>query len=441
MKRLRLSALVLTLALALTSCSADTEPCMTVAAPFDDSMMEQLQLQSSAFKPTNDHMQLYETSDGRRVLYLYSAPVEQADGALVENDASFVVEGDYVAKDIPKNLSESHPIQIRDSDDAVQIFLDGYDGTGKAVERRNAFGQTHSAVLYEDAFGPGVDYYCYPTPFGVNTEIVVDKPGGAGTFQIRMRLPRLTPDTDSPDYILFRDDGGAVHSILYTPLVCDADQHWSYDNTVKLIEKDSDTNTYTVEYTVDEAFLSDQNIQFPLVLNQSVYLYRSKQPDTSVYQDTTDEAGHYLSPYMLLGDQPPKGEGWTYIRYEVLDQLNLDPDKIVSAHYIFRTLLDTDKEMKIGAYAVTSDWCSINTRWYNRPAYDETPVDEVLVKQAGDYRLDITPLFVQMISGTNPLYSVENSFLIRSDTADSRVLAASGDSGLFSPLLEIVLSA
>ena len=144
---------------------------------------------------------------------------------------------------------------------------------------------------------------------------------------------------------------------------------------------------------------------------------------------------------MLLGDQPPKGEGWTYIRYEVLDQLNLDPDKIVSAHYIFRTLLDTDKEMKIGAYAVTSDWCSINTRWYNRPAYDETPVDEVLVKQAGDYRLDITPLFVQMISGTNPLYSVENSFLIRSDTADSRVLAASGDSGLFSPLLEIVLSA
>ena len=79
------------------------------------------------------------------------------------------------------------------SDDAVQIFLDGYDGTGKAVERRNAFGQTRSAVLYEDAFGPGVDYYCYPTPFGVNTEIVVDKPGGAGTFQIRMRLPRPVP--------------------------------------------------------------------------------------------------------------------------------------------------------------------------------------------------------------------------------------------------------
>lgn len=59
-------------------------------------------------------------------------PSNRRTGALVENDASFAVEGDYVAKDIPKNLSESHPIQIRDSDDAVQIFLDGYDGAGKA---------------------------------------------------------------------------------------------------------------------------------------------------------------------------------------------------------------------------------------------------------------------------------------------------------------------
>ena len=40
----------------------------------------------------------------------------------------------------------------------------------------------------------------------------------------------------------------------------------------------------------------------------------------------------------------------------------------------------------------------------------------------------------------NAKYSVQNSFMIRSDTKDSNMILASGDNGLFSPLLEIVLS-
>lgn len=36
--------------------------------------------------------------------------------------------------------------------------------------------------------------------------------------------------------------------------------------------------------------------------------------------------------------------------------------------------------------------------------------------------------------------SIQNSFMIRSDTVDSNIIISSGDNGVFSPLLEIVLS-
>ena len=73
-------------------------------------------------------------------------------------------------------------------------------------------------------------------------------------------------------------------------------------------------NIYTVEYSVDEKFLNDKNKKFSVILNQSVYLYKSKQPNTSAYENTGDVASHYLSPYILLVDKTLKGGGWTYVR-------------------------------------------------------------------------------------------------------------------------------
>lgn len=255
----------------------------------------------------------------------------------------------------------------------------------------------------------------------------------------------MAPDTSSPDYILFKTalEKGEVKSLLYTPLLVDKNGNWSYANSVKLVDKDVENNIYTVEYIVDEKFLNDKNTKYPVVLNQSIHLYKSKQPDTSAYENTGDVASHYLSPYILLGDETLKGEGWTYVRFETLNSLNIDPEKIVSAKYVFHNIFDLKKETKISAYAVTADWCSINTRWFNRPPFDEKPISEVIVKTSGDYELDVTALLVEMMKNKgkeNATYSIQNSFMIRSDTEGSNVIISSGDNGLFSPVLKIVLS-
>lgn len=154
------------------------------------------------------------------------------------------------------------------------------------------------------------------TSFGANTEIVIPKRTNENKYQIKIQLPNLAPDTSSPDCIVFKTalEKRKVKSLLYTTLLIDNKGKWSYANSVKLLDKDVEDNIYTVEYSVDEKFLNDKNKKLSVILNQSVYLYKSKQPDTSAYENTGDVASHYLSPYILLADKTLKGGEWTYVR-------------------------------------------------------------------------------------------------------------------------------
>lgn len=445
MKRIYSLAILCILAILITGCSDKAVLSLAVAFPLSDEQQKDRGLAGSCDDYYAENVQTYRTLNGQKAVYLYSAPIEQSGNEIVEAEEGFEANGTYFYKSFPIDLSADMPITIEGENNFINVFLPGDSYSGQLIEEKNAFGITRTAVLYKDAFGKEIHLYCYPTSFGVNTEIRIPEKTAQHTFKIKVQLPDWVPDTNSPDYILFKSamQAGTVKSMIYTPLVCDANGKWCYANTVQLLEKDPDTDTYTVEYTVDSHFLSDEDTVYPVTLNQSFHLYKSKQPDTSAYENTGEVASHYLSPYILLGDSTLKGEGWTYIRYETLNDLDIDPDKIVSAKYIFRNLFDLERETKLSAYPVTADWCSINTRWYNRPPNDETPVSEVIVDKAGDYELDVTSLLTEMIRNKgkyNPEYSVQNSFLIRSDTKNSNVLISSGDNGLFSPMLEIKLS-
>jgi hypothetical protein len=144
----------------------------------------------------------------------------------------------------------------------------------------------------------------------------------------------------------------------------------------------------------------------------------------------------------LLGDSTLKGEGFALIRFETLDDLDIDPEKIISAAYTVRNLSNLDRESVLGLYAVTDWWCSINTRWETRPPYDKRPVGNATLQKAGDYSIDITPLLKEMIKNKgneHAIYSVRNSFMIKVDTPNSNLVLSSGDGGLFSPFLEVML--
>ena len=432
--------------LIIVGCST-TEPKVfdTLAFPLSEQQKEEKDIVDFSYDFYAENTRAYLKGDNTTEILLYSAPVEESLNIITESDDKYIANGDYFEKVFPKKVTDKTPIIIGTGNNYINIYFVS-EKMGTAEKQAKAlFDVAREAVVYADVFGKDMDYICYPTSFGVNTEIVIPKRTKENKYQIKIQLPNLAPDTSSPDYIVFKTalEKGEVKSLLYTPLLIDNKGKWSYANSVKLLDKDVENNIYTVEYSVDEKFLNDKNTKYPVTLNQSVHLYKSKQPDTSAYENTGDVASHYLSPYILLGDKTLKGEGWTYVRFETLNSLDINPQKIVSAKYVFHNFFDLDKDVKIGAYAVTADWCSINTRWFNRPPFDEKPISEVIVKTSGDYTLDVTALLVEMIKNKgkeNAMYSIQNSFMIRSDTADSNVIISSGDNGLFSPVLKIVLS-
>jgi hypothetical protein len=388
----------------------------------------------------NENTLSYLDSNGNTLLFIYAAPVESSGNQIVDTGEKYISYGDYFTKTFPYKLSSNSPIIIQTTDNYIKVFPDDdNEYIGTLSIQTNVFGLQTQAIVYSDVFGKGINYICYPTAFGINTEIVTN-----GTFdtsnilKLKISMPECVPDITSPDYIAFKsqDKQAKVNALVYTPLVATSDGSFIYNNSATISEKDSLQNTYTIEYAVNS-----QNSNDVCVLNQSIHLYKAKQPDSPIYSDTKPECGHYLSPYLLLGNSTIKGDSLSLIRFEVLESLNIDPNQIISAKYIFRNLHDIRGGAKISAYAVTDTWCSINTRWNSLPRFDATPVATTYIEKAGEYSLDISALIIEMLKsqGTHPLYSFEKGFLISSNYANGNIFLASGDMGIYSPVLVLTI--
>lgn len=431
----------------LTSCAKEESELLSVtnvnwssASPYEDFQMQE---EMSHYQGSN--VLNYKREDGKESILIYAGHIEHSP-AWEEQEEMWENRGDYSEKSVPKTWDSTHPFTAKHGNAQFSVFPAGnVVSKGKLEAYTNAFGQKREGITYADVFD-NKKWMVSATPYGFNTELEIPKKTQDNTFRLKVQISNCIPDTTSPDYILFRankKDGG-VESILYTPMVVDQNGKWSYANTISLITKDTATDTYTVEYTLDEAFLQDPSTRYPLKVNQSMHLYKSKQPDTSAYSGTGEIPGHYLSPYMLLGDSTLKGEGWTYVRFETLETLDIPPERVESATYTVHQLMSLPEKASFGVYAVTEDWCSINTRWFSRPSFDEKAVCQTQVSERGDYTFDVTPLLREMLQNKNkdyaPPYSIQNGFLLRCDTPGINALFASGDNGLFSPVLEIVLS-
>lgn len=385
-----------------------------------------------------ENLLIYE-DENMQAYYITSAPLEKESFSTIKGNDNYIINGRYTSINLPQSLNNESSISCKTGENIIKVFpSDDKEYIGELIEYNNIFNKKDQAIVYSDMFGKDVDFFCMPTSFGINSEIVLKNKPETNIFSIKISLPKTYNYIISPDYISFKDNEN-VKSLVYTPIAIDKKGTWEYNNQIKITEENADNGTYIIQYEINSEFL--KNASYPVILNQSIYNYKSKQPDTSVYENVDSNDEHYLSPYIILGDNTYKGEGWAYIRYETLADLNIDSENIISAKYIFRNLFDLQEEAIIGLYPVTVDWCSINTRWDSRPLNNENPIDFIKIKKAGDYEVDITEYLKEMIKNKNKNepYSIENGFLIKSESKDSKIILASGDNGLFSPCLEIIL--
>jgi len=387
---------------------------------------------------SHENIFTYLNEDGTRTVYIFSAPLEREKLCVMQGENEYRSKGDYTEIILPYDFNQEHGIRIGENIEFLPIGNKNYKA--ELRENINVFGQRKECVVYKDFGEENVVLNCYMTSFGVNSEIVIPQYTGTNIFTFEVRQPKeWFALTDSPDFIVFRDDAD-LKSMMYTSLVVDANNNWGYQNQIKLFWREA--GVCEVSFVIDEEFLKNPNTKYPITINQSINMYKHKQPDTSVYSNVPETARHYLSPYMLLGKDTVKGEGWALIRFELLDNVNIKADEIISAEYNFANLFNSDRDVMVDAYAITNDWCSVNVKWESKPKYNDLKVNSIKVKEKGSYKIDITKLLKDIIKNKGeyePIYSVRNSFLIKSDTRNSNLLLSAGDSGIFSPYLKIML--
>ena len=380
----------------------------------------------------------YLNEDGTKTVYVSSVPIEPEKMQVRQKGDTYQSTGSRVSVTMPKQLSPEKGIAIGEY---LEVFpMQAVDTPARHMDRANAFGIVAPCVVYENFFG-ALPLYCYPNSFGINMEIVIPKRTGNHIFSLQLKQPPDYFSEIEPDYIDFRNEVD-LQSMVYTPIAVDAKGAWSYQNRIVLAT--GEDGKMIVHFVIDKAFLDDPNTQYPVVLNQSIYAYQHKQPDTAIYSQAGQYARHYLSPYLLLGEKTPKGEGMALLRFEVLDDLDASAEDVLKAEYCFTNLVEQEKNVIVGAYAITNDWCSVNTKWKSKPNYDALPVGTVMVREKGVYGLDITRLLREMLQNRGkyePLYSVRNSFLIKSNSKEERtsLLLAAGDAGFCPPYLKVIL--
>ena len=408
---------------------------------------------------------IYDNKNGKKTIHIYSGPIEFTRNSISIDKEGYLAEGNYVTTYFPSVFSSSlynneetgafekiSYIDIKANgrqDNYINIFQTNTKENfkGECIENVNIFGQNSMAIQYKNIFGQKSDLYFYPTIYGVNSEIVIPQKGSTELYTFRIKVPEMLPDSKTPDYISIqkKDFEDEILSIISAPLLVDNSGKWSFKGQAKFIEKDYSDGTYIVQFIPDMDFLNDSNTKYPVVMNQSFYLaHNNENADTTVYSgDNEKNVRHYLSPYLIIGDNTFKGEGRSLIRFESLNNININSEDIVSAKYCFRNLFDLPKKAKVELYAVISDWCSVNTMWNTMPEYDSEKISSVSVLKKGDYSLDITDLLKKMIKSKgdeDSIYNIRNSFFIKNGTPNSEMILASGDNGIFMPCLEIVIN-
>ena len=379
----------------------------------------------------------YLNDDGTKTIYVSSAPIEERKLCLRESDKNYESKGRNIDVSLPKKLNGETGISVGEFINVYPPLDTEHISEFKHV--KNVFGQIKECVKYKGVY-KDLSLYCYATSFGLNSEIVIPEYSGENIYSVKIKQPKGLFIEEETDYVLFRDEED-LRSMIFTSLAVDSNGVWNYNNRV-ILALAEDGECY-VHFVIDEDFLKSADTKYPVTINQSINAYKHKQPDTSLYSKTEDSARHYLSPYMLLGKETVKGEGWALIRYEVLEELDVKAENVLKAEYYVSNLCKSESVGSIGTYAITDDWCSVNTRWKSRPTYEDVPIHVTKVRSTGVYGVDITRLFKDMIRNRGeyePRYSVRNSFLIKNDNSKgSTLLLGSGDLGMETPYLKVVV--
>lgn len=383
----------------------------------------------------------YLNKDNTKTLRIYSSCVYN-NIYLTENSQEWSCSVNGLSAILPKVISESCGISIQYSGEMVVIYpRDNHSVKGVLQsDYQNVYSYRSDAIVYDDFFGNNLDLVCIVTQYGINFELKLkDVSVCKNDISYCIQVDDCYPDISSNDYIALNSlNTKETKAIVYSPSIVDKGNRWFIDCKSSFVNKQG--NKYTIKIDLNSYLNNKQDLNFTLILNQSICIYQAKQPDVAIYSKESDTK-HYLSQYVSLGQDTQKGIGELLVRYESLNNISIDPNRIVSAKYYIHCLSAVDSKQQLKLYAVEENWCSINATWNVKPALSENKYAVSCLEAGGNFVFDITKLLKEEINNkkaSDSVHTIRNGFAILAENDDSNLLLALGDNGIVSPLLEIV---
>ncbi len=359
---------------------------------------------------------IYDNQDQSKSLYLFSAPIAYyssqgqlsiADNRIVETTDQLVRQSGYIYQNksnevqvyFPAELSETKTIKMANKDTFIQLSPKNIPEeravTASQKTETTIYGIQQDVVLYQEVW-PGVDLRFYCNTLGLKCDLIVkNEKADLSNIQFEMETSALELETNNCEYDLLYNAENEPKAIFFNPLI--KDNAGSVISTKKIaLLRSLDSTKYLYSVYLSEAVTSQT--RYPLTANLSFYLYKTKQPDSSVKSNVT--GNQYLSNYLFIGNDLEMGDMRSYVRFESNSLREIDYTKILSAQYIAYDLTGSGDDTAVCAYRVTENWGSPTITWNDQPAID-TSMEFKPEVDGNQFTFDITPLVIEWIKFLN----------------------------------------
>ena len=204
--------------------------------------------------------------------------------------------------------------------------------------------------------------------------------------------------TDSGEIHLYDETKKTIIMTMPAPFLLDSAGEYNGDVTVTLT---GSNGTYTLSYLLPQNWLSDNQRQWPVILDPmvSANVDRTNIKDVSAYEKN-EHYYNYNSGMLDVGRNSTHGIMRSYIKYAVLPSLS-SSDVIVSATLEMYKYTQNGVNHTTEVHKVLSNWESETLKWNNQPSFDATVEDFIVCMNSGYYYWDVTDIARGWYEGEN----------------------------------------
>ena len=368
----------------------------------------------------------FKMSDGTFLASQYPVAVhyKNANGEWVDYDNTLIEtdceEGGLFTKDYINTQSDVE-IRLSKKTNGSKLVRVGYNGykiswnfegikkkTGVVTETEDdnnpeTLEKISSEVTYEGVF-TDVDLQYITTSNFLKENIILNDSDVQTSFLINYKCPGLTPKQTDDKTVELYDTNGKSIFVVTAPNMMDAEGNFSDD--VFLTLKQTQNGKFTLELSVSEEWIKNENIVFPVTVDPVIYSTQRKKADTFVESSTVylnRYEIHFSEDTMIVGyenlsgaeGRNARGVSRAYLKCENLPTLNIG-DKIIDAK--LNIALQDSGAVVVNLHEVKSSWDSNTITWKSQPAIANYIITDYNRFTAEDERKFVSFEITQLVS-------------------------------------------